>query len=211
MTGAPAAVTARVVDVVAGAALTVTASCVLSIRAPEEPVITTVAFPGVAELLAVSVSKLVPVEIGFGAKVAVTPAGNPCAARLTLPANPNCGDKKMVDVPEPPSFTLRLFGEAESMKAGGLIVSASVVPAVRLPEVPVMVTVAVPGAALLVAVSVSKLVPVDIGFGANVAVTPAGSPDAARLTLPVNPDCGDKKMVDVTEPPSFILRLPGES
>src|ERR1017187_5881813 len=76
VTGAPAAVTARVVDVVAGAALTVTASCVLSIRAPEEPVITTVAFPGVAELLAVSVSKLVPVEIGFGAKVAVTP-GNP--------------------------------------------------------------------------------------------------------------------------------------
>jgi len=61
-----------------------------------------------------------------------------------------------------------------------------VVVAVSAPEVPVMVTVAVPGVAALPAASVRTLVPV-VGFGANDAVTPLGRPDAARFTLPVNP------------------------
>ena len=41
--------------------------------------------------------------------------------------------------------------------------------------------------AVLAAVSVSKLEPVAVGFGAKDAVTPLGRPDTARLTLPVNP------------------------
>jgi hypothetical protein len=39
--------------------------------------------------------------------------------------------------------------------------------------------------AVLLAVSVSTLV-VVVGLVANAAVTPVGSPDAARVTLPVN-------------------------
>src|ERR1700728_4245441 len=81
-------------------------------------------------------------------------------------------------------------------------VSASLVVAVKLPEVPVIVTVAAPVVAVLLAVSVSTLVPV-VGFVPNAAVTPVGRPDAAKVTLPVNPPTS----VTVTVP----VRLLGES
>ena len=47
--------------------------------------------PRLTELLAVSVRVLPPVEMGFGAKDAVTPLGRPDAERVTLPANPLSG------------------------------------------------------------------------------------------------------------------------
>ena len=59
-----------------------------------------------------------------------------------------------------------------------LMVKAMVVLAVRLPEVPLMVTVAEPTAAVLPAVSVSTLLPV-VGLVAKAAVTPLGRPEAA--------------------------------
>ncbi len=43
--------------------------------------------PRLAELLAVSVSVLLPV-VGFGEKEAVTPLGRPETERFTLPVNP---------------------------------------------------------------------------------------------------------------------------
>ena len=87
------------------------------------------------------------------------------------------------------------------MKLGaGLIVRATVVDAVREPEVPVMVTVAVPTVAVLLAVSVSTLLPV-VGLVANPAVTPLGRPVAARVTLPVNPFWPVTAMVGVPEVP----------
>ena len=89
-------------------------------------------------------------------------------------------------------------------------VSASVVVAVKLPEVPVIVTVADPVVAVLVAVSVSTLVPV-VGFVPNAAVTPLGRPDAARVTLPVNPPTSVTVIVLVPLPPCVIVRLLGES
>lgn len=49
-----------------------------------------------------------------------------------------------------------------------------------------MVIVAAPVVAVLLAVSEIVLVPVA-GFGVNVADTPVGRPEAARVTLPVNP------------------------
>ena len=67
-----------------------------------------------------------------------------------------------------------------------LTVSAIVVVADRVPDVPVIVTVDDPVAAVLLAVSVSTLLLV-VGFVANEAVTPLGKPDAASVTLPVNP------------------------
>jgi hypothetical protein len=80
------------------------------------------------------------------------------------------------------------------------------VVAVSLPEVPVMVTAAIPGLTELLAVSVIKLELVA-GFGEKVAVTPLGSPDAARLTPLVNPYWGKTLTVDVAVLPSFILRI----
>jgi len=66
-----------------------------------------------------------------------------------------------------------------------VMVSATVLDAVSVPDVPVIVTVDVPAAAVLLALSVSTLLLVA-GFVPNEAATPAGNPDAARVTLPLN-------------------------
>jgi len=58
-----------------------------------------------------------------------------------------------------------------------------------VPDVPVIVTVALPVVAVLLAVSVNVLV-VAVLLGLNDAVTPLGRPEADRLTLPVKPFCG---------------------
>lgn len=72
-----------------------------------------------------------------------------------------------------------------------------VVVSVRLPEVPVMVTVEVPVAAVVVAVRVRELVEVA-GFGLKAAVTPVGKPEAVRLTFPLKPLAGVMVMVLLT-------------
>ena len=74
-------------------------------------------------------------------------------------------------------------------KFAALTVRLMFVDEVRLPEVPVMVTRAFPEVAVLLVTSVSVLFPVD-GLGEKDAVTPLGSPDAAKFTLPVKPHCG---------------------
>ena len=70
------------------------------------------------------------------------------------------------------------------------------VVAVRLPEVPVMVTVEVPVAAELLAVKVNTLEPV-VGLVAKLAVTPEGRPVEARVTEPVKPLAPVTVMVSV--------------
>lgn len=83
---------------------------------------------------------------------------------------------------------------------------------VRLPEVPVIVTVAVPGDAELAALSVSVLVLVVVALvGLNDAVTPVGRPDAARATAPVKPFCGVIEMVLVPLAPCTMLTLAGDA
>ena len=104
-------------------------------------------------------------------------------------------------------------GEAAMVKLGvadEFTVSASFVVAVKLPEVPVIVTEADPVVAELLAVRVSTLFPV-VGFVANAAVTPLGRPDAARVTLPVNPPTSVTVIVLVPLLPWVIVRLLGES
>lgn len=104
-------------------------------------------------------------------------------------------------------------GDAAMVKFGVVVeftVNARVVVAVKLPEVPVIVTVAGPVVAVLLAVSVSTLVPV-VGFVPNAAVTPLGRPDAAKVTLPVNPPTSVTVIVLVPLLPWVIVRLLGES
>lgn len=72
-----------------------------------------------------------------------------------------------------------------AMPVAAVTVREIVVLAVAEPEVPVMVIVDVPAAAVLAAVSVRLPLEVD-GFEVHVAVTPAGSPEAARVTEPLN-------------------------
>lgn len=87
-------------------------------------------------------------------------------------------------------------------------VSAMVVDAVSVPDVPVMVTVDVPGVAVPLAVRYSTPV-VGVGSGANEAVTPEGKPDAARDTVPVNPPRPVTAIVDVLVTPWLIDREAG--
>jgi hypothetical protein len=68
----------------------------------------------------------------------------------------------------------------------GFTVSVIVTLLLKLPEVPVMVTEYVPITAVPMADKVKRLVAVA-GFVPKLAVTPLGSPDAVRLTEPVNP------------------------
>jgi hypothetical protein len=80
---------------------------------------------------------------------------------------------------------------------------------VKPPDAPVMVTEAVPVVAVLLAVSVNVLVLVVL-LGLNDAVTPAGRPDADKLTLPLKPFCGVTVMVLVPLAPCTIVKLLGD-
>jgi hypothetical protein len=96
------------------------------------------------------------------------------------------------------------------VKLPPVTVRAIVVVAVRVPDVPVIVTIEVPAATVAGAVSVSTLVDV-VGLGANTAVHPAGRPDAARVTAPVNPPVSVTVMVSVPLAPGASTRLVGEA
>ena len=103
-------------------------------------------------------------------------------------------------IPLLPWATVKVFGEAVSVKfPRGFTVNVIVVAALRLPEVPVIVTVAVSFVAVALAVRVRMLVEVA-GFGLNEAVTPFGSPEAVSVILPENPSTG--AMVTVLVPPA---------
>jgi len=89
-----------------------------------------------------------------------------------------------------------------------LTVSEIEVALLRLPDVPLMLMVTIPGAAVPVALSVNVLAPVVLP-GLNEAVTPLGKPDADKLTLPLNPFCGTTVMVLVPVPPCRIVNEAG--
>ncbi len=182
------------------------------VKLPEVPVMVTVTVPVVAVLLAVSVKVLVAVA-GFGLKDAVTPLAKPEADKLTLPLKPFCGVIVMVLVPLAPCVMVKPLGEAESVKFGvgtGFTVRETVVVLVRLPEGPVMVTVAVPVVAVVLAVSVKVLVLVAL-LGLKDAFTPLGRPEADRLTLPLKPFCGVIVMVLVPLAPCIMVKLVGDA
>jgi len=81
---------------------------------------------------------------------------------------------------------------------------------VRVPEVPVIVTDAVPVVAVALAVSVKTLVEV-VGLVPKLAVTPAGRPEAERVTLPVNPPDGVTVIVELPLVPWVTVRVAGEA
>lgn len=81
---------------------------------------------------------------------------------------------------------------------------------VKLPDVPVMVSATVPVAATLLTTSVKVLVPVVVA-GLNVAVTPLGNPDTAKLTLPVKPKRSVTVIVLAPVAPCGIVRAFGEA
>jgi hypothetical protein len=137
-----------------------------------------VAAPVVAELLAVNVSRLLPV-VGLVPNAAVTPLGIPEAVRVTGPVNPPTSVTLMLSVPPAFRAIVNVRAEGANVKLpvpDELTVRAMTVVAVSVPEVPVMVTSDVPSVAVALAVRVSTLLPV-VGLGEKAAVTPAGRPD----------------------------------
>ena len=79
--------------------VTVSLIAVVCVRLPDVPVIVAVDTPGTAAALTVRVNVLVDVA-GFGLNAAVTPLGNPEAARVTSPENPFAGVTVILLVPE---------------------------------------------------------------------------------------------------------------
>lgn len=104
---------------------------------------------------------------------------------------------------------LSAVGKLESVKPAVVIVRLMFVLAVTLPDVPVTVMVVVPGAALLLTLRVRLLVDAVLA-GLNEAVTPLGSPEAAKLTVPENPLTGTTVIVLDPPAPGCTLRLAWE-
>ena len=116
-------------------------------------------------------------------------------AKLALPAGPT-GPMSRSNHPE--------GSAAERM------VTPTEVLLVKLPETPVTMRVNGPVTAVMVALSVSVLLPVVL-LGLNVAVTPLGKPDADKLTLPVKPLRGVTVIALVPLAPWKKLRLLGDA
>jgi len=116
-------------------------------------------------------------------------------------------------VPLAPCAIVTLLGDAESVKFAtgtAFTVRETVVAFDKLPDTPVMVTVTVPVAAVLLAVNVNVLVAV-VPLGLKDAVTPLGRPVADKLTLPLNPFCGVTVIVLAPLVPCAIVTLFGDA
>lgn len=158
-------------------------------RLPDLPVIVMVTVPVLAELLAESVSVLVPVA-GLGLKEADVPLRKPEAEKVTPELKPLEGVMVIVAVPLAPRAMLKVVGKAERVKFGWAVtVREIMVELVKLAHIPVTVTLNVPVAAAALAVRVRVLAPVVLA-GLKDAVTPLGRPEATKLTMPLKPLSG---------------------
>jgi hypothetical protein len=176
-------------------AVTVSALAVLAVRLPLVPVMVTVDEPVAAVLPAVSVS--VDVALPFaegvaelGENDAATPEGSPDALNVTAESKLLLLAIVTVLLTDAPWASDRLLGEFDTEKDGDpllVTVSAIVVLLVRLPLAPVMVTVAVPGDAELLAASVTVAVALPSSGGViepedSIAVIPDGRPETLNVT-----------------------------
>lgn len=185
-----------------GGPVTVTANGSVADKLPEVPVMTNC--DTLAAVAAATFSVIVePVVVLAGLNVAVTPEGSPLTVNATVPLNPDCGATAIVAVPVLPEPMVKLDTGDVSLKPGAAAtVSAMLVCAVTAPTVPVMVTVAVPAAALEAAESFNVL-PV------NAAVTPAGSVPTENVGVPANPFSAVTPMALLADAPGAMLMVDG--
>ena len=85
-----------------------------------------------------------------------------------------------------------------------------VVVLVKPPDVPVIVTVKVPGVTVPAADRITRLL-AKVGFGPKLAPTPFGKPEALKLTPPLNPLRGLIEMVVEPEAPCWMVKLAGDA
>jgi hypothetical protein len=91
------------------------------------------------------------------------------------------------------------------VKLGEFTPRVRVMVDVSEPDVPVTVRVLLPVTAVLLADRVRTL-PLAVGLGEKLAMTPVGSPDTVRFTVPLNPYCGTTEKSNVLEVPWPMLR-----
>jgi hypothetical protein len=146
--------------------------------------------------------------VGLVPNEAVTPFGNPPATRETFWSKPSDGITEIVVVPLLFCATVSGLGDAMRLKLPtARTVSVTVVLAVNAPSLPVIFTVDWPSVAVVLAVKVSTAV-LRPGFGLNVAVTPAGTPDAERVTKLFS---GLMMIMVPSEVPWTMLTVSGEA
>jgi len=146
--------------------------------------------PTLAQFAAVTVNvELPPAATAAGEKVAVTPVGRPETARFTRPAKLPIAETVTTVFADAPLASPIDVGVALRVKPGGVVTFKLIgTAACRLPLAPVRVRV--DGATLAEAAAVSMraaVPPAKTAVGANAAVTPAGRPERASVTLPVKP------------------------
>ena len=151
------------------------------------PVTVTVAVPVAAVALAARV-KVLDVVDAAGLKLAVMPVGRLDAENVTFPVKPLIGVTVIVLVLLLPCTTLTAVGFEDNEKffADGFTVKLIVIVWVKVPEVPVTLTSAVPVAAVPLAVNVNVLAEA-VSSGLKEAVTPVGNPETVKATLPLKP------------------------
>ena len=178
------------VSVIPGAGVTLRPAGAVPVRLPLDPVSVKLPENTGAEEAAVTFNVDVPpAAADAGVNVAVTPAGSPETASATLPAKPPIPAILMVAVAEAPAASVRAEGAAVSAKPGaGVTLRVIAAVPVTLPLEPINVRFTEDATAEAAAASVSvEFPPTAADAGANVAVTPAGKPETASATLPVNP------------------------
>jgi len=123
-----------------------------------------------------------------GVQLVDRPEGEDSALRSTGPLNPPVDCKWIVDVADCPATKERLVGSARSEKSGigtGVTVTSIEIACVRLPPVPLTVTLYDPIDVEL-RVHVADAFPTRLE-GEQAVTTPIGAEDVVRSTVPVNP------------------------
>jgi len=161
---------------------------------PETPVNVTVEVA--AAVLGVAVSVMFCAVPGINVSVAglaVTPAGSPVIATVTVPLKEFIAvSRTLTGEPAAPETMVSDVGDTVSEKSGksegAEIVTAMVAEWLSVPDVPVRVTVGLPSVAAEEAVMVTfRAVPGVSESVAGLAVTPEGSPVIVSVTIPVKP------------------------
>jgi hypothetical protein len=130
-------------------------------------------------------------------------AGETAAVRLTTPANPLTAVTVIVEVPAVPTVVVTVVGLAAIVKSW--TTKDTVAVWVRLPLVPVTVTVYVCAVAEEHESVEVWLAPRTMLAGVRVHVRPVGETEDVRATVPVNPLTGATVIVDV--PAAFALTV----
>lgn len=122
-----------------------------------------------------------------GLKVAVTPAGSPVAVSATLTTAPFALVTSIVLLSlAPPARSVNALTEEETLKPDAGMAKMIVVVLVRDPDVPLTITVYVPGRTEESGVNVSALLHGVLGY-LKIAVTPLGSPETTKFTALLKP------------------------